>query len=184
MARQSEFPDAIALLKADHRVVEDLFARFEKAKGDQKAAIAKQICEELMVHSTLEEEIFYPAVRGQVEDDKLDEAYVEHDGAKILIAEILAGAPEEDFFDAKVMVLAEEIKHHVKEEEKRGEGVFAQAKAAGVDLKVLGGIIAERKPAVKKQVQQGTAKLQTRTFKGGALDRSTPPKFEMPQAAD
>jgi uncharacterized protein (UPF0335 family) len=176
--------DAVAMLKADHRVVEELFESFEKASGARKGAIAKKICEELMVHSTLEEEIFYPAVRGQVEDDKLDEAYVEHDGAKMLIAEILAGDPEDDFFDAKVMVLAEEIKHHVKEEEKRGEGVFAQAKAAGVDLKALGEVIAARKPEVKKQVEQGTAKLQTRTFKGGAIDRGTPPKFEMPEAAD
>ncbi|MEO8301998.1 MAG: hemerythrin domain-containing protein, partial [Rhizomicrobium sp.] len=82
--------DAIALLKADHRKVEDLFEKYEKSRG-KKAEIARQICLELCVHATIEEEIFYPACKDAVEDDKLDEAYVEHDGAKVLIAEISAG---------------------------------------------------------------------------------------------
>ena len=82
-------PDAIALLKEDHRKVEDLFEKFEKSRDDQrKQALAKEICTELMIHSMIEEEIFYPACKDQIEDeDQLEEAYVEHDGAKVLIAE-------------------------------------------------------------------------------------------------
>ena len=105
--------DAIALLKADHRKVEDLFEKYEKARG-KKADLAHQICLELIVHTTIEEELFYPACKGAGEEDMLDEAYVEHDGAKMLIAEIAAGAPGDDFYDAKVKVLSEEINHHVK----------------------------------------------------------------------
>jgi len=83
--------DAIALLKADHRKVEDLFAEYEKATGDgRKQKLAEQICLELSVHATIEEEIFYPACEGKVEEDLLKEAYVEHDGAKVLIAEIVS----------------------------------------------------------------------------------------------
>src|SRR3954470_22847322 len=122
--------DAIALLKADHRKVEELFEKYESARG-RKAEIAKKICMELIVHTMLEEEIFYPACReAGVEDDMLDEAAVEHDGAKVLIAELEHGSPDDDYYDAKVKVLSEEIKHHVKEEEKR-DGVFAQAKSKG-----------------------------------------------------
>src|SRR3954463_16302707 len=118
--------DAVALLKADHRKVEELFEKFESARG-AKQKIAEQICMELIIHTTIEEEIFYPACTGQVEDANLvQEAYVEHDSAKVLIAEILAGGPDDDFYDAKVKVLSEMIKHHVKEEEKRVEGLFAE----------------------------------------------------------
>ena len=107
--------DAVALLKADHRKVEELFASFEAAKGDgQKKALAEQICMELTVHTKIEEDIFYPACEGKVEEDLLKEAYVEHDGAKVLIAEIEAGGPDDDFYDAKVKVLSEMIEHHVE----------------------------------------------------------------------
>ena len=113
--------NAIALLKADHRKVERLFKRYEKAKSKSvKAKLAQQICLELSVHTTIEEELFYPTVRGAVDDEIHDEAYVEHDGAKVLIAELLKGTPEDDFYDAKVTVLSEMIKHHVKEEEQPG----------------------------------------------------------------
>src|SRR5262249_25589987 len=132
--KSAEPTDAIALLKADHRAVEALFAQYEKARGQaQKATLAEKICLELSVHTTIEEEIFYPACRGEIEDDVMDEAYVEHDGAKLLIAELMAGSPDEAFYDAKVKVLSEMIKHHVKEEEQR-DGMFAQAKKADVDL--------------------------------------------------
>src|SRR5215210_9400472 len=132
---ESKFMDAVALLKADHRTVEDLFAQFEKARGDgRKQALATQICAELSIHATIEEEIFYPACEGKVDEDLLKEAYVEHDGAKLLIAEIMAGEPQADeFYDAKVKVLQEEIEHHVEEEEKRLEGLFAQARKAELD---------------------------------------------------
>jgi len=138
--------DAIALLKADHRAVEALFEKFEGARGDgAKEKIARQICLELTVHAQIEEEIFYPACEGKVEEDLLKEAYVEHDGAKVLIAEIEAGGPDDDYFDAKVKVLSEQIEHHVEEEEKRMEGVFSQARKAGLDMDALGEQLRTRK---------------------------------------
>ena len=139
--------DAIALLKEDHRTVEKLFKDFENAKGDgRKEALAQQICLELSVHAAIEEEIFYPACEGKVEEDLLKESYVEHDAAKVLIAEITAGqGADDEFFDAKVKVLQEEIEHHVEEEEKRLEGLFAQARKAELDLDALGEQLAARK---------------------------------------
>jgi hemerythrin superfamily protein len=139
--------DAIALLKQDHRTVEDLFAQFHKASGDgRKQKLAQQICLELSVHATIEEEIFYPACEGKVDEDLLKEAYVEHDGAKVLIAEIEAGDEQSDeYFDAKVKVLQEQIEHHVEEEEKRMEGLFSQARRAGLDMDALGERLAQRK---------------------------------------
>ncbi len=133
MAQQT-FTDAIALLKADHRTVEDLFEKFEKARSGQKQAIARQICNELKIHTVIEEEIFYPALKGKIEDDVYSEAFVEHDGAKVLVNDIMSASPDDEFFDAKVSVLGEEIRHHVQEEERRSEGMFAQAREAGVDL--------------------------------------------------
>ena len=139
--------DAIALLKQDHRAVADLFAQFEKASGDdRKQKLAQTICLELSVHATIEEEIFYPACEGKIDEDLLKEAYVEHDGSKVLIAEIEANSEaSDDFFDAKVKVLQEQIEHHVEEEEKRMEGMFAQARAAGLDMDALGEQMARRK---------------------------------------
>ncbi len=144
---ESNSQDAIALLKQDHRTVEELFAEFEKASGEgRKQKLAEQICLELSVHATIEEEIFYPACEGKVDEDLLKEAYVEHDGAKVLIAEIEAGgATSDDFFDAKVKVLQEQIEHHVEEEEKRMEGLFSQARKAGIDMEALGRQLAQRK---------------------------------------
>jgi Hemerythrin HHE cation binding domain len=138
--------NAIALLKADHRKVEDLFAKVKAAKGaDKKQQLVTEICTELTVHTIIEEEIFYPACKGQVEEDMIEEAYVEHDSAKVLIAELEAGDPSEEFYDAKVTVLSEQIEHHVAEEEKRSEGLFAQARAAGLDMDELGSRMAQRK---------------------------------------
>lgn len=135
---QSEHSDAIALLKADHRKVEDLFEKFESAGSDsKKQMLAEQICNELKVHTMIEEEIFYPAFDGKIEDETLNEAYVEHDGAKVLINDILASSPEDQFYDAKVKVLSEEIEHHVKEEEMASEGMFAQCRETDVDLVAL-----------------------------------------------
>ncbi|RYE03122.1 MAG: hemerythrin domain-containing protein [Sphingomonadales bacterium] len=139
-------PDAIALLKADHRKVEELFEQFEGASGDgKKQKIALQICLELTVHAQIEEEIFYPACEGKIEEDLLKEAYVEHDGAKVLIAEIEAGGPDDEYYDAKVKVLSEQIEHHVEEEEKRMEGMFSQARKAGLDMDALGDQLRVRK---------------------------------------
>ena len=168
--------DAVALLKADHRKVEDLFAKFEAAKGaSKKKSLATQICTELTVHTLIEEEIFYPACKGEIEDDLLDEAYVEHDGAKVLIAEIEAAEPDAPFYDAKVKVLSEMIKHHVKEEEQRAEGMFAQAKKAGLDIDALGEEMAARKKALLAQVKaDGLPSPETRTFGGHTLTSGRP----------
>ena len=138
--------DAIALLKADHREVEGWFAEFEKARSDgRKAELAAKICTALKVHTQIEEEIFYPAFLEEVaERDLHHEAIVEHDGAKQLIAQIEASSPRDEFFAAKVTVLGEMIKHHVKEEEQRG-GMFAEAKQSRLDLKALGQLLAQRK---------------------------------------
>jgi hypothetical protein len=165
-------PDAIALLKADHRKVEDLFEKYETARA-KKADIAKQICLELTVHTMIEEEIFYPACReAGVESDMMDEANVEHDGAKVLIGEIEAGSPEDEFYDAKVKVLSEEIKHHVKEEEKRG-GIFTEAKSADLDLDALGDRMAARKKELLAQFQtKGLPRPKTLTMKAPPLEQA------------
>lgn len=148
--------DAIALLKEDHREVEQLFEQFEKASGDgRKEKLARQICRELTVHAQIEEEIFYPACEEKVEEDLLKEAYVEHDAAKVLISEIESGEPSDEFFDAKVKVLKEEIEHHVEEEEKRMEGLFSQARKAGLDMDSLGEQLATRKGELMKETQSG-----------------------------
>ena len=168
---QSANPDAVALLKADHRKVEGLFEKFESAKGEgKKKALAEQICMELTIHTKIEEDIFYPACEGAVEEDVLKEAYVEHDAAKVLIAEIEAGGPDDDFYDAKVKVLSEQIKHHIEEEEKRVEGMFAQARKAGLDMDGLG----ERMSAEKERLaatyeSRGLPKPEPTTLKSAAI---------------
>jgi len=150
------YTDAIALLKADHRTVENLFASYEGARdSERKEKLAKQICTELKIHAMIEEEIFYPALDGKIEDDLLKEAYVEHDGAKVLINDIEAGTPSDEFYDAKVKVLSEEIEHHVEEEEKRVEGMFAQAREAGVDLVALRDAMLARKEELMAQAEAG-----------------------------
>jgi hypothetical protein len=135
---KEQFTDAIALLKHDHREVEDLFEKFEKASGsERKWQIAQQICNELKIHTIIEEDIFYPACESAVEEDLYKEAFVEHDGAKVLINDIMETGGEGEFFEAKLKVLSEEIEHHVKEEEKPGEGFFAQARDGDIDMVAL-----------------------------------------------
>lgn len=165
-------PDAVALLKADHRKVAALFEDFQAAKGAAaKQALAEKICLELTVHTKIEEDIFYPACEGAVEEDLLQEAYVEHDGAKVLIAEIEAGGPGDEFYDAKVKVLSEMIEHHVEEEEKRVEGMFAQARKAGLDMDMLG----EKMAAEKAQL--------VASYKRGGLPRPEAPRLSGTQLA-
>lgn len=148
--------DAIALLKSDHDEVEGLFKQYEKASGTgRKQELARQICRELTVHAQIEEEIFYPACKGKVDEDLLKEGYVEHDAAKILIAEIEAGEPSDEFYDAKMKVLCEEIDHHVEEEERRMDGLFAQARKAGLDMDSLGEQLAARKVELMEQTERG-----------------------------
>lgn len=131
----SRAKDACDLLDADHRAVKKLFKEYEELTesrarnaAQKKLDLAHQICMELTVHAQIEEEIFYPALRAAIkETDLLDEAEVEHQSAKDLIAQIQDAAEADDKFDAKVKVLGEYIDHHVKEE--RGE-IFVKARAA------------------------------------------------------
>jgi hypothetical protein len=150
-------PLAVTLLKKDHREVEGWFDDYEQLDADaEKLALFNKIALALKVHTAIEEEIFYPEERGEVEDDMLDEAYVEHDGAKKLIAEIEAMKPADEYYDAKVKVLGEYIKHHVKEEEQPG-GIFAQAKRGDEDLDAMGERIKARKQALMAQLGKGKA---------------------------
>jgi hemerythrin superfamily protein len=132
--------DAIALLKSDHREAEDLFEQYEKLKDadktEEKFAIAKKVCGALLIHMEIEEKIFYPKVRGPVHDDDLmNEAVVEHSGAKDLIEQLGLLKPDDPMFDAKIKVLSEQIEHHVEEEEKE---MFPKAEKSGADLEQLG----------------------------------------------
>jgi hypothetical protein len=148
-------PLAVRLLKADHREVEGWFDDYEQLDDDgEKLALFKQIATALKVHTQIEEEIFYPEERGEVEDDLLDEAYVEHQGAKDLIAQIEAMTPADEFYDAKVKVLGEYIKHHVKEEEQPG-GIFSQAKKGDEDLDAMGERIKARKEELMAKMGGG-----------------------------
>ena len=154
-ARRATAPDAIALLKADHKMVSDLFAQYEKLGDKAKVAklkLARKICAELKVHTTIEEEILYPAARAFLpkQDDLLDEAQVEHNGAKQLIAELDAMQPDDDLFDAKIKVLSEYIKHHVKEEH---EEMFPKVRKTDLDLKEIGMRLAFRKAELAKQAR-------------------------------
>ena len=142
--------DAVALLKADHKQVKAWFAEFAATKSSKKKEkLAASICKALTVHTQIEEQIFYPAFLAATRDkDMHHEAVIEHGGAKKLIAEIQASGPSDDYFDSKVHVLSEMIKHHVKEEEQPG-GMFAEARQSRkMDLKKLGATLAERKRAL------------------------------------
>jgi hypothetical protein len=151
---RSAAPDAVALLKADHRKVDALFKKADKAKGSVKEKLVEQICNELIIHTTLEEEIFYPACQSEnVEEDKLDEAQVEHDGAKVLINELMEAGSDSPMYDAKVTVLSEYIKHHVKEEEQPRKGLFAEARRKGVDMVALGAEMKARKQELMRQAE-------------------------------
>jgi hemerythrin superfamily protein len=144
--------DAVTLLKADHRQVSKWFKEFAAARSAKvKRKLAINICDALMIHTQIEEEIFYPAFLKATKDkDMHHEAVVEHSGAKKLIAEIVQSDPSDDYFDSKVHVLAEMIKHHVKEEEQRG-GMFAEAKQSKMDLAVLGQQLGERKEQLMRE---------------------------------
>jgi hemerythrin superfamily protein len=153
-AKATQSQDAIAMLTADHKRVKKLFSDFDKLKeegsGAEKTAIVEQICNELKIHTALEEEIFYPAVREAIDDsDLMDEALVEHSGAKELIAQLEDASPDDDLYDAKVTVMGEQIDHHVEEEE--GD-MFPKAKKAQVDTAELGVTMLERRKALMEKM--------------------------------
>ena len=136
--------DAIALLKADHEAVSHLFAEYEKTRSvTNKKALVAEICTSLSVHAQIEEEIFYPAVKSALKDKLLvPEATVEHAGVKDLIAQLEGVEPDGEMYDAKVKVLSEYVKHHVKEEQNE---MFPKAKASSLDMAELGVRMAARK---------------------------------------
>ncbi|HUE94658.1 hemerythrin domain-containing protein [Pseudomonas sp.] len=136
--------DATTLLRADHKLVDDLFAEYEKARSaNKKKQLVAQICTELSVHAQVEEEIFYPAVKLALKDKELvPEATVEHATLKDLIAQVEGIEPDGEMFDAKIKVLAEYVKHHVKEEQNE---MFPKAKSTDLDMKALGDQLSERK---------------------------------------
>lgn len=142
--------DATALLRADHKRVSELFASYEKSRSvATKKQLVAQICTELSVHAQVEEEIFYPAVKKALKDKVLvPEATVEHASLKALIAQVEGMEPDGEMFDAKIKVLSEFVKHHVKEEQ--GE-MFPKAKSTDLDMTALGAEIAARKTELLAQ---------------------------------
>jgi hemerythrin superfamily protein len=136
--------DAIALLKADHAAVSALFEDYEKARSTtKKKSLVAEICTELSVHAQIEEEIFYPAFKAALKDKELvPEATVEHASVKDLIAQIEGVEPDGEIYDAKVKVLAEYVKHHVKEEQTE---MFPKARASSLNMAELGVQLATRK---------------------------------------
>ena len=150
---------ATDLLKKQHRQVKGLFKQLEKTEnGRGRRDLMERIAQSLKMHTQIEEEIFYPAFLEATEDkDTHHEAEIEHDGAKKLIAQIEKSSPSDDYFDSKVKVLSEMIKHHVKEEEQRG-GMFAEAKSSGMDLVALGAELKARKDELSgKKSRRGSA---------------------------
>jgi hemerythrin superfamily protein len=155
--------DAIALLKADHRQVEEWFSQFENTNSSsRKQDLAQKICTALKAHTMIEEEIFYPAFLEATEDEEIHhEAEIEHDGAKKLIADIERAGPDDDYFDARISVLSEMVKHHVKEEESRN-GMFGKARKSGMDLVALGEQLASRKAEVMGELSGDSRMIRGR----------------------
>jgi hemerythrin superfamily protein len=158
VSAEAKPPDAVELLKQDHDTVDELFKEFDSARqsNDQPAKVeaAVRICNELTIHTTIEEEIFYPAARGALGtdgDDLLDEAEVEHQTAKALIAQLATMSPDEDLYDAKVAVLGEYIRHHVKEEESE---LFPIVKETDLDLDELGTRLKARRDVLHGEFEE------------------------------
>jgi hemerythrin-like domain-containing protein len=164
-ARSGGATDALTLLRTDHQNVQKMFEQFEKTRsGDRKKAIAEQICNELTVHAQIEEEIFYPAARGAIrEKDLIAEATVEHQSAKDLIAQIEGGGNGE-MWEAKVKVLGEYIKHHVKEEQNE---LFPQVRKTKLDTKALGEQLQARKMELMGETGGGTRGGRSKRSSGG-----------------
>jgi hypothetical protein len=151
----NEEHDAIAMLKRDHDNVKALFEQFEKTESQaEKQKIVKQALTELRMHAALEEELFYPAVREQLKNSVMNEADEEHHVAKVLIAELDASTEHNDHFDAKFTVLAENVRHHIKEEESQ---ILPQARELKIDFQVLGEKMERRKEELKAHDLQPSA---------------------------
>jgi len=165
-ARSASRPDAIALLRADHQRVSELFEQYETTRSAaKKKTLAATICQELTVHARIEEEIFYPAVKAALKDKELvPEAQVEHQSLKDLIAQVKDKEPDGEMFDAKIKVMSEYVKHHVKEEQNE---MFVRAKKTRLDLQQLGEQLAARKQELMddpSQLEGSPAKESVETF--------------------
>jgi hemerythrin superfamily protein len=158
-AKQSskKAPDATTLLRADHKLVSGLFTQYDKAQSpSKKKRLVEQICTELSVHAQVEEEIFYPAVKRALHDHKLvPEATVEHASLKLLISEVEGVEPDGEMFDAKIKVLGEYVKHHVKEEQTE---MFPRAKETDLDMSELGGKIVARKRVLLEERDRASSR--------------------------
>lgn len=171
--------DAISLLTADHAKVKKLFKEFadlkeENGADEDKSVLVAQICVELKIHTAIEENIFYPAVRGAIDDDGLmDEALVEHAAAKELIVQLENMDPDDELYDAKVTVLGEQIQHHVREEESE---MFPKAHKAKIDGEALGAQMAERKAELLAETanDEKTPKAGLRVAKNRTTERKAP----------
>ena len=143
--------EATAMLRADHKLVSELFEQYEKSRSTaKKKEIVTQICKELTVHAQVEEEIFYPAVKAALKDHELiPEANVEHATLKDLIAQVEGLEPDGEMYDAKIKVMSEYVKHHVKEEQNE---IFPKARATKLDMTELGEQISARKQELMAQV--------------------------------
>jgi hemerythrin superfamily protein len=165
-ARGASRTDAIALLRADHKRVSELFEQYESTRSaTKKKTLVDTICQELTVHAQIEEEIFYPAVKAALKDKELvPEAQVEHQSLKDLIAQVRDKEPDGEMFDAKIKVMSEYVKHHVKEEQNE---MFVRAKKTRLDMQQLGEQLAARKQALMEdpgQLEGSPAKQPVETF--------------------
>lgn len=157
MSMSSKSPkDAIALLRADHQKVTDLFEHFDKTRSrTKKESLAEQICKELTVHAQIEEEIFYPAAKEALKDTEMvPEALVEHDGVKKLIKEIESGEHEGEMFEARVRVMSEMVKHHVREEQNE---LFPAVRKTDLDLVALGAELSAAKGSLMGEEREAAA---------------------------
>lgn len=170
--KQSAFSaDALDLLKDDHDKVKDLFREFEQLKGnddedERKSELVDEICYELTVHTMIEEEIFYPALRASIDDtDMMDEADIEHAGARELISQLEVMYPGDDHFDATVTVLGEEVIHHIEKEER---DMFAAARRSGMDLDELGEQLSARKEELDEDLSAPPPPIEALAPRSGA----------------
>jgi len=166
--------DAVDLLKEDHRKVESLFRQFESADDNaRKVELAQTICAELTVHAQIEEQIFYPAAREALPEDKQDlvsEATVEHTSLKKLIADIDGSSPNDELFEANVKVLSEYVKHHVREEENE---MMPAVRGTDLDLEALGERLARRKQALQEAQQRNAGRGDSKRVRVPMTRRKT-----------
>ena len=165
-ARGASRTDAIALLRADHKRVSELFEQYESTRSAaKKKTLVATICQELSVHAQIEEEIFYPAVKAALKDKELvPEAQVEHQSLKDLIAQVKDKEPDGEMFDAKIKVMSEYVKHHVKEEQNE---MFVRAKKTRLDMQQLGEQLAARKQELMddpSQLEKSPGEQPAETF--------------------